>query len=334
MNVEKIIPILASPKKIAITTHFKPDGDAIGSSLGLYNYLIQQGHAVTVVAPSDYPEFLQWMAGNDKVIDAIGKPKEAEQAMNEAEVIFCLDFNMLHRCESVAPWVSKSKAVKILIDHHLHPDSFCDFIFSDTEAAATAELVYNFIAALGGKKQINKSVAECLYVGIMTDTASFRFPMMKAETHRIIAKLMEAGAENFRIHEHVYDSWNEDRIRLLAYCTNEKMTVMHEFNTAIIQLTSDELKRFNHKTGDTEGIVNIPLSIKTIRFSAFFVQRRDIIKISFRSKDNFNVRDLSNKYFKGGGHMNASGGMSELSMEETIKKFKSILPEYKNELTK
>ncbi len=333
MNVDKIIPLLSSPKKIVITTHYKPDGDAIGSSLGLYNYLIQQGHFVTVVSPSDYPEFLRWMDGNDKVVDAIGNTKAGSAAVAEAEIIFCLDFNMLHRCESVAAWIRKSKAVKIVIDHHLEPEHFADHEFISSDASATAELVYRFIVALGGKEQINRSVAECLYVGIMTDTASFRFAIMKAETHRIIAELMDAGARNYKIHEAVYDCSSEDRIRLLAYCTNEKMKIYPEYNTAIIELSKDEMNQFNHKTGDTEGIVNIPLSIKNIRMSVFFVERKDQIKISFRSKDQINVRDLSAKHFSGGGHFNAAGGMSLLSMKETVEKFVSLLPEYKSMLT-
>lgn len=332
MNVEPIRSLLSSARKILITTHFKPDGDAMGSSLGLYNYLIQKSHDVTVVVPSDYPEFLQWMAGNETVLEFEKDLPRSMKLIEEAEVIFCLDFNRLHRCEGLAPHIQKSKAKKIIIDHHLEPEQFCDYEFLVPGASSTSELIYDFIIAFGDEEHITKSVAECLYAGIMTDTASFRFSTMKAETHRVIASLIEKGAENFRIHEAIYDCWSEQRIRLLAYSLNDKMKVLPEYNTAMIELSREEMNRFNHKTGDTEGIVNIPLSIKNIRLSVFFVQRKNEIKISFRSKDDFNVRDLSAKYFEGGGHKNAAGGKSDKSMEETVAKFISILPEYKHEL--
>lgn len=326
--------ILSTPRKIAITTHYKPDGDAMGSSLGLFHFLKDKGHSVTVVTPSDYPEFLHWMPGHSVVVDAIGQPAKAKEAVKNAELIFCLDFNAIHRCESVGPMIAASGATKIVIDHHLHPEAFANHSFIHPEASSTSELIYHFIVFSGGKESISASCAECLYTGIMTDTASFRFSIMKADTHRIIADLMEAGAENFRIHELIYDSWTENRIRLVAFATGEKMRVLPDYRTAIMDLSQEELNKFNHQTGDTEGIVNIPLSIKEIKMSAFFVERRKQVKISFRSKDDFNVRDLAAAHFEGGGHLNAAGGMSLLSLKDTVDKFLDILPNYLGDLNR
>jgi phosphoesterase RecJ-like protein len=334
MQVDKIKELLNIPRKVVITTHYKPDGDAIGSSLGLYNYLLKKGHHVSFISPSDYPEFLHWMAGNDQVIDITMSPKKAEAAVTEAEVIFCLDFNRLHRCESVAPLIAAAQGFKVNIDHHLEPETFCDIALEDSSASSTAELIYRFIVAMGDIHLIDQDIAECIYTGIMTDTASFRFESATADTYEVAADLIRSGARNYVAHASIYDVWSEDRIRLVGYCTNEKMQVFNEFNTAVIGLSKEELNRFNYKTGDTEGIVNIPLSIKNIRFSAFFVERKDEVKISFRSKDDFSVRDFSAKYFEGGGHKNASGGRSSLSLEDTIKRFISLLPEYKGELTR
>ncbi len=334
MIVAKIKELLEVPRKVVITTHYKPDGDAIGSSLGLYNYLLKKGHAVTFIAPSDYPDFLQWMAGNEHVIEIQKDPVGSATAIEAAEIIFCLDFNRISRCESVAPHIAAAKGFKVNIDHHLEPESFCDLELTDPTASSTAELIYRFIVAMGDRALLDQDIAECIYTGIMTDTASFRFVSATAETYEVAADLIRAGARNYIAHEAIYDVWSEDRIRLVGYCTQEKMMVLNEFNTAIIGLSNAELNRFHHKTGDTEGIVNIPLSIKNIRLSVLFVERKGEVKISFRSKDDFSVRDFSDKYFEGGGHKNASGGRSSLSLEDTIKRFISLLPEYKAELTR
>ena len=334
MDLTGLKELLGSRKKIVITTHFKPDGDAIGSSLGMYNYLIQKGQDVTVVVPSDTPEFLHWMAGNNTVVDFEKVPETAQQLFNAAEIIFCLDFNRPDRIEGLTSFLEQSKAVKVLIDHHLEPHPFAEYMYSYSSASSTCELVYKFICNMGDKKLITKAVAECLYTGIMTDTGSFKFSTMLPETHRIIADLVEAGAENSRIHELVYDTSSEDRMRLLGYCLTEKLKIFPEYNTALISLSKAELNKYNHRTGDTEGIVNYPLAIHNIRLAAFFVERKDIIKISFRSKNDFSVRDLSAKHFEGGGHRNASGGSAKLSLQQTIDKFIALLPQYKDGLTK
>lgn len=331
-QVKEIKALLNTPKNIVIVTHWSPDGDAIGSSLGLFNYLNQKKHKVTVITPNDYPSFLFWLPGNKNVINFSAKAKVAKTAVAKANIIFCLDFNSLKRINALGDEVAKSKAVKCMIDHHLQPDDFADYMLHNIKACSTCELIYDFIELMGDKKLINKDISNCLYTGIMTDTGSFRFPSTTSKTHRIIADLIDAGAENSTIHNRIYDDNTEDKLRLLGYCLAEKLTVLKEFGTAFFSLRSDELKHFNYKKGDTEGIVNYALSIEGIRFAAFFVERDGEIKTSFRSKGDFNVNLFARKHFSGGGHANAAGGMSEITLDETIIKFVSLLPGYKKDL--
>ena len=324
--------ILTTPQKIIITTHHRPDGDAMGSTLALYNYLKLKGHETLVIIPSESPEFLSWLPGNKAVVDYEKNEVNAKKAVAGASLIFFLDFNSLSRLEKFELPVRSSKAIKVMIDHHLEPENVFDFIFSYPEAASTCELIYQLIVALDDKKDINRDIAECIYTGIMTDTNSFRYASMKSDTHRIIADLMDAGAQNSKIHENVYDTALENKLRMLGYSLKEKLQVVSEYHTAFISLSKTELEMFNNKTGDTEGFVNYALSIKGIKLAAFFSERDGMIKISFRSKGDFSVKDFSAKYFHGGGHKNASGGRSDASLDETIKKFLSLLPFYKNEL--
>jgi bifunctional oligoribonuclease and PAP phosphatase NrnA len=328
-QVSEIQTFLSKPKHIVIVTHWSPDGDAMGSSLGLYNYLIQKKHKVTVITPNDYPAFLFWLPGNEKVINFIEKNSPAKKAVANADFIFCLDFNSLKRIDALGDEVGKSAALKCIIDHHLQPDDFADFMLHDIKACSTCELIYDFIELLGDKALINKDISNCLYTGIMTDTGSFRFPSTKSKTHRIIAELIDAGAENSEIHNRIYDGNTEDKLKLLGYCLVEKLTILKEYGTAFFALSTNELKHFNYKKGDTEGIVNYALSIEGIHFAAFFVERDGEIKTSFRSKGSFNVNLFARKYFNGGGHANAAGGMSELSLDETIIKFISVLSKEK-----
>jgi phosphoesterase RecJ-like protein len=332
-QLREISDILSTGKKIAIIPHAKPDGDAMGASLGLYNYLIQKNHDVKVVSPTDYPDFLTWMEGNDKVIIHKEKNSRAADALKEADVIFCLDFNSADRVEKLEQDLLKSAAKKVMIDHHLSPQSFCDYTFSFSDSCSTCELIYHFIVQMGHKDFLNKVIGECLYTGIMTDTGSFRFSSMTADTHRIIADLMEAGVNNAKIHELVFDNFSEERTRFLGFCIKDKMVVLKEFNTVYISVTKEEMRKYNHQTGDAEGIVNYGLGIKGIRCSAFFSERDDLIKISFRSKDNFSVREMASKHFEGGGHKNAAGGKSKASLQETVERFTALLPLYKDELT-
>ena len=331
-KINTIRSLLSQPKKIIITTHHRPDGDAIGSSLALYNFLKLKEHHVSVITPDDFPGFLQWLPGSAQVIAHEKNNSLAEAKVKEEVIIFCLDFNRLDRLDKLSDSVGKSSAKKILIDHHLDPETSFDFIFSFPDSCATCELIYYFITALDNAKVIDKDIAQCLYTGIMTDTQSFRFSTMTADTHRIIASLIEAGVDNHVIHENVYDSYSEHRLRLLGYSIDKKLKVFPEFKTALISLTKEELGRFHFVAGDTEGFVNYALSIDGIRLAAFFMERDNIIKISFRYKGDFSVKEMAEKYFEGGGHKNAAGGQSELSMDSTIEKFISTLKIYSGEL--
>jgi phosphoesterase RecJ-like protein len=332
-EIKKVKAFLSKPRNIVIVTHWSPDGDAMGSSLGLYNYLIQKKHKVQVITPNDYPSFLSWLPGNKKVIDFSIHAKQAVSKVAKADFIFCLDFNSLKRIDLLGIEVAKSSAIKMIIDHHLQPEDFADYMLHSIQACSTCELIYDFIQLMGDKKRITKEIANCLYTGIMTDTGSFRYPSTTAKTHRIIAELIIAGADNAAIHDLVYDNNSEARLKLLGYCLAEKLTVMKELETAYFALGQTDLQQFNYKKGDTEGVVNYALSIKDVRFSAFFVERDGIIKISFRSKGKFDVNLFARKHFSGGGHANAAGGMSALSLPETIAKFVSLLPDYRKQLT-
>ncbi|HEY0245877.1 MAG TPA: DHH family phosphoesterase [Mucilaginibacter sp.] len=330
LDIASLVSLLAQPQKIVITTHHKPDGDAMGSSLGLYNYLIQQGHHAKVIAPTDYPDFLSWMPGNADVIIYTEHTQESADLIADAEIIFCLDFNALNRINEMGELVRASKAFKVMIDHHLEPEDFDDYRFWDISACATAQLVYDFIVnVLNNKKLVNADVATCLYTGIMTDSASFRLPNTTAAVHRTVADLIDAGAVNWRIHELVYNSASENRLRFLGHCLTNCLEILPEYNTAIIAVNKQDLDKYDVNTGDTEGIVNYALAISTIRLAAFIVERKDKVKLSLRSKGEFPANDICKKYFSGGGHRNAAGGQSTDSLQEVINQFKLILPEYK-----
>ncbi|GAB2702822.1 bifunctional oligoribonuclease/PAP phosphatase NrnA [Mucilaginibacter koreensis] len=330
LTLASLTELLAQPRKVVITTHHKPDGDAMGSSLGLYNYLIQLGHYVQVITPTDYPEFLSWMPGNEEVMIYTEQPEQSAQLIAEAELIFCLDFNALSRINEMGELVRASAAKKVMIDHHLEPEGFDDYRHWNIKACATAQLIYEFIATeLNDKEKITPEVATCLYTGIMTDSGSFRLPNTTSAVHRMVADLIDAGAVNWRIHELVYNSASENRLRFLGYCLSNKLEVLREYNTAIISVTHEELEKYDIATGDTEGVVNYALSITGIRLAAFMVERKDKVKLSLRSKAEFPANEICKKYFNGGGHRNAAGGQSSDSLEAVVQQFKSILPEYK-----
>jgi phosphoesterase RecJ-like protein len=329
----KIKEILGSPKKVTIIMHKSPDGDAVGSSLGMKHYLEKSGHNVSVLSPNAYPEFLKWMPGTRSVIDFEKTPALANQAIAKADLLVFLDFNSLSRIGDLDKAVKKSKAFRLIIDHHPQPEKFADFYFHEVLASSTAELVYDFITVLGDNKRVNKDIANCLYAGIMTDTGSFRFASTTAHTHDVVADLMRHGAEATKVHRFVDDNNRDIRLRLLGYAVYEKMKIFPDFATGFITLTQSELKKFDYKEGDTEGLVNEPISVKGIVFSALFTEQKDgEIKISFRSKDKFDVNQFARKHFNGGGHVNAAGGKSDLSMDETIIQFLNLLSEYKLEL--
>ncbi|MDR6942475.1 DHH family phosphoesterase [Mucilaginibacter pocheonensis] len=330
LDLAALKDLLEQPQKIVITTHHKPDGDAMGSSLGLYNYLIQQGHHAKVITPTDYPDFLSWMPGNEDVIIYTEQPEKSAALIADAKLIFCLDFNALGRINEMGMLVGESRAFKIMIDHHLEPEDFDDYRHWNINACATAQLIYDFIVnELHQPELINKDVATCLYTGIMTDSASFRLPNTTSAVHRIVANLIDAGAVNWRIHELVYNSASENRLRFLGHCLANCLEVLPEYNTAIIAVSKDDLEKFDVDTGDTEGIVNYALSMASIRLAAFIVERKDKVKLSLRSKGEFPANEICKKYFGGGGHRNAAGGYSDGNLEQVIQQFKLILPEYK-----
>ena len=327
--------LLASPKKIIITTHQNPDADALGSSLGMAGYLTKKGHEVTVITPTEYPDFLHWMTGNDKVLDFENyhQTAKAKAKIAEAEVIFCLDFSALNRLKNLESLVRKSLAKKVLIDHHQMPEKFADFVFWNDHAAAACELIFQLIETLGDKNLIDIPIAECFYSGLMTDTGSFRFDSTTKEVHRIAGELIETGINVAKIHRQIFDSNSFERLQFLGYVLGQKLVHLPEFNTAYFTISEEELKRFNSKTGDTEGMVNYALSIKGVVFAAIFTDRGDMIRISFRSVDEFSVSDFSRNHFSGGGHKYAAGGRSFDSLEKTVQKFLNLLPNYKSQLT-
>jgi phosphoesterase RecJ-like protein len=332
-NIGAFRDFMNQPRNVVIVTHHKPDADALGSSLGLAGYLKKKGHQVQVITPSDYPEFLQWMHGNGDVL-AYDKSKDAAiaETISKAEIIFCLDFSALNRIQDLTEMVRKSSARKVMIDHHLEPENFADFVQWDSKAASTAGLVYNLIAALGEQNLIDPLIADCLYAGLMTDTGGFRHSNTRHEEFLIASELVRLGANPTRVSKLIYDTNSLERLRLMGFVLSEKLKVLPEYNTAYITLSAEELKKFGSQTGDTEGFVNYGLSIKGVRLSVMIYERKDSIKLSLRSLGNFNVNEMARKYFEGGGHRNASGGTSNGSLEKTLQNFLDILPEYKNQL--
>lgn len=336
MDIEKVREVgklLASPKKIVITAHKAPDGDAIGSSLGLAHYLRTQGHEVGIVVPDAYPHFLKWMPGNKEILKFNRHWTPAKKMFREADIIFLLDYNALNRIGEMGVHLQRSEAVKVMIDHHQQPEDWPEFVFSDTSACSTCQLVYEFIDGLEDTDKISADAATCLYCGIMTDTGSFRFPSTTSKTHRIVADLIDKGANNSFIHEKVLDANTFMRLKMVGYALGEKMTVYPDFNTVIIALDAEELERFEFKKGDTEGLVNYGLSIEGIRLAAFVSEKEGVVKISFRSKGDFSVNQMAREHFNGGGHINAAGGASDVSVVETVKRIEAILPQYKEALT-
>lgn len=332
-DINAIKALLSTPKNIVIVCHKNPDGDAIGSTLGLYHYLKKYNHNARVITPNNYPEFLKWTPGEQTILKYDTDTENSNDLISAADIIFTLDFNAYHRTGSMAPALEDSNAIKILIDHHQEPDNFATYMYSDVSICSTCQMVYHFIEKLNGTEKIDADIASCLYLGIMTDTGSFRFRSTTSTTHRIIAALIDKGADNTAIHNSVYDTNSYDRLQLLGSAlTNLK--VLPEYRTAYITLSREELQRFNYKKGDTEGVVNYALSLNNVIFAAIFIedQQEDIIKISLRSKGHFSVNEFSRAHFNGGGHNNAAGGRSEIALAQTVENFISILPDYKDAL--
>lgn len=327
--------LLESPKKIVIIPHRNPDGDAIGACLAMQHYLQKKNHEVSVVSPNELPSFLMWMPSANEILKFDKQNRQSKKAIQEAELIFILDFNALNRVgDDMQNFLNDYKGIYLMIDHHLQPEPIAKFTFSDVSYSATCEMVFDFIDKLGDNELIDQTIATCIYTGIMTDTGNFRFPATKPRTHRIVANLMEKGADNAFIYNKIFDSNTYQNIQLLGFALS-KLQVIPEANTAYFMLSKNDLKAFDIQKGDTEGIVNYGLSIKDITLAAIFIEDEDqgIIKISFRSKGTFSVNDFARNYFNGGGHQNAAGARSTDSLDETVERFVKLVNKYKNEIT-
>ncbi|HTL10512.1 MAG TPA: bifunctional oligoribonuclease/PAP phosphatase NrnA [Chitinophagaceae bacterium] len=327
--IAAIFPLLtAEPRRVVITTHQKPDPDAMGSSLGLYHFLTGLGHTITVVSPTNWPSFLNWMPGCNKVIDFEYRRQEAEAVLKQAEWLFCLDFNTLSRTKQMAPVIEAMSCVKILIDHHQQPEEAAfTYGISDVTKSSTSEMVYDFIVNSGHRNSVNLAMAECLYAGVIGDTGSFRFAAATGSVHTMVAHLKETGFNHTQVHENIYDNFLENRLRFIGMALLHRMEIMYEYNTALIAITKNDLLKFDIKTGDTEGLVNYPLTIQGIKLAAIVIDRDEERKWSFRSKGEFDTNTFARTYFNGGGHYNASGGKSSDSLEKTVQKFKQSIKE-------
>ncbi|WP_152286551.1 DHH family phosphoesterase [Flavicella marina] len=333
-QISAIKELLSVPRNIVLVAHKNPDGDAIGSTLAMQHYLTQKGHTATTVLPNDVPEFLQWLPGVETVYKYDKQNKQSKRALDNSEIIFVLDFNAFHRVgEDMQKALESYQGTYIMIDHHQQPDVISDFIYSDTSICSTCQMVYQFIDMLGDIELIDENIATCLYTGIMTDTGSFRFPSTTSTTHKIIGDLIDKGADNAKIHDKVFNTSSYSRLQLMGAALSN-LKVLPEFHAAYITLSQEELNSFHYQKGDTEGLVNYGLSIKGIYLAAIFIEdeEQDIIKISLRSKGNFSVNQFSRNHFNGGGHDNAAGGRSNVTLEETVQKFVGLLPRYKEEL--
>jgi phosphoesterase RecJ-like protein len=321
-------------KKVVITMHQKPDGDAMGSTLGLFHFLIQFNHSVTVISPTNWATFLDWMPGAKNVLDYEHNESDSNRLIEEADWIFCLDFNTLSRTKNMEGVLLQAKGIKLLIDHHQQPQTeVFSYGVSDTTKSSTAEMVYDFICNAGYQDKLNDSIAQCLYAGVMTDTGSFRFPSTSYHVHLMVAELLKRGLNQSIIHQNLFDNFSENRLRFIGNTLLNRMEVFYEYNTALIAITQQDLYKYDIKTGDTEGLVNYPLSIEGIKMAAIIIDRGEERKCSFRSKGSFDVNTFARKYFNGGGHYNAAGGNSKDTLEKVIADFKAAIKENKNELS-
>lgn len=328
--MQELKNLLSTKQNVVITTHVNPDGDAIGSSVALLNFLIKMGHDVSVIVPNDYPDFLKWMKNDELIINYSNSKNESQEKIKNASLIFCLDFNNLNRINELGDYISDSKAKKVLIDHHLDPSDFYDFKIHDVKASATAELVYNFLIELDSNA-VDKDISEALYTGILTDTGSFKFSM-SPKVHKIVSDLMIRGVDIGFINNKIYDSNSLDKLKLIGYALSEKLEVISNGNAAYIVLSRKDLKDHNFKKGDTEGLVNYALSISNVNMAVLIIETKERIKFSFRSIGQFSVNEFAKKYFNGGGHKNAAGGSLEDKLSVALEKFLKDISKYSKDL--
>ncbi|MDR0823791.1 MAG: bifunctional oligoribonuclease/PAP phosphatase NrnA [Prevotella sp.] len=333
-KITAVEELLDQHDKIVIVTHVSPDGDAIGSSLGLYHYLNEQGNDVTVIVPNSFPNFLKWMPGAKDILDYERHPEYAQKLIADAELIFCLDFNIPKRTHHLAPFIEAAKGKKVLIDHHPEPSEFCDVMISHPEISSTSELVFRLICRMGDLEVMSLDSATAIYTGMMTDTGAFTYNSNNVEIYYIISELLKKGINKDRIYSNVYHNYTEDRFRMLGYTLSEKMKIYPGYNAALIWLTNEEQSRYKVQKGDTEGFANLPLNIKGIIFSVFIREDNDFIKISFRSQGDFPSNKFAERCYNGGGHLNAAGGEFYGTVEEAIAIFEKALPEFGDLLRK
>ncbi len=327
-DIKAVEELLSQYNKIVITCHVSPDGDAIGSSLGLWHFLVEMGKSATIVVPDIVPRNLVFLPGMRSVVVYTQMPEKAISYIDEAELIFCLDFNALNRIDKLAPSVRKAKAKKVLIDHHLFPEEFCDVTISHPRISSASELVFRFISQLGYGNKMSKASADCIYTGMMTDTGNFTYSSNDPEIYYIIAELVKKGINKDRLYTLVCNTQSENKLRLNSYAICNKMEVFPQYRAALIYLTQAEMEQYNFQKGDCEGLVNVPLSIKDVEFSAFIREERNLIKISLRSQGKFAVNTIAEEQFGGGGHRNAAGGEFYGTLEDAIARFREILPIY------
>jgi phosphoesterase RecJ-like protein len=331
MNIYKeIVSEIKAAKNIVITAHKSPDGDSIGSSLGLYHFIKKLGGNVSICHPDPSPDYLNWLPDIGVILTMSNDNLEIENLFQEADLLFCLDYNATDRVgEGMQVLLEQFSGKRIMIDHHLNPQDFADILLSETSVCSTSQLIVELIVQSDNVELLDEMIGTPLYLGILTDTGSFRFPSVQPRTHELLSKLLTSGVKHYTVHENLNDNNTVGRLRLQGYAMSEKLQIVQDYNVAIISLTEDELQKFDYQKGDTEGLVNIALSIKGMKAAMFFSEKEGIIKISFRSKGQENpVNVLASEHFSGGGHANASGGMSELSMEETLLKIKALIPNY------
>ncbi|MFK8165524.1 MAG: bifunctional oligoribonuclease/PAP phosphatase NrnA [Lewinella sp.] len=330
-NIEEVKSLLSSPKDVVIFSHRNPDGDAVGSSLGLSHYLKSQGHQVKIVLPSDYPDFLAFLPKVSDIIIYDDETEEARAAIDKANLFFILDLNSFDRIDKMAAGLDKDKRPRIMIDHHLFPEPIADHMFSDPSSSSTCEMVYKFIDDLGHAGWVTRDVADCLYTGILTDTGGFKYSTSPA-LFRTVAKLLEAGTDDYKIQDNIWNSMTEKQLRLLGHCLANQMEILPEYRTGIIWLTKEDYKHFDIQRGDTEGIVNYVLRMPGMMIAAFIHEQPTIVKMSIRSKGAMDVQQICKAHFRGGGHKNAAGGASFAPLGTTINKFKKLLPDYATEI--
>ena len=331
-NIDHVEKWFERADKIVIVSHVSPDGDAIGSSLGLWHFLNSQDKNVHVIVPNAFPDFLKWMPGAKEVIQYNRYKEFADKLIMEADVICCLDFNVLSRIDEMEEIVRVSPGRKMIVDHHLYPGDFARIVISHPQISSTSELVFRLICQLGNFSDITKEGAECIYTGMMTDTGGFTYNSNNREIYLIIGELLSKGIDKDEIYRKVFNTHSEGRLRLMGYVLYEKMQVFPQFNAALITLTREEQKKFQYKKGDTEGFVNMPLSMKGICFSVFLREdtEKDMIKVSLRSVGTFPCNEVASEFFNGGGHLNASGGEFYGPMEEAVALFKQALVKYED----